>query len=471
MARAGQVLEVGRVNAPPSRGHAGSAGDKNPSGSGGGGGANGDNDYDWPMPPGPDEEMAFDPALTEYASAEALERSGCGHPTNCNACLDIGSGDLAAPGHGMCVWCASSGTCIERTQAFDLFRKTKMDDADEDGDYGTCRAGIATMPHHCGEVTDKIESHFKARDDPAQAKAEAVLAKDLAFTITVGWPQQGEWVGHLEPTDIALKGFFQADEGKPTLVDICYSLFGPSSSGKPLQKRCRSIRTPELGNLSFPEPGPYMLHAWALDNVDDRLLSPLTAVAFDRLPSALYEEGCFSPDPHAPGFPRQTESSGLSTLMLQSNQRLFGGVTGEETPLVFRPSGFDAGITLDLTTSRVVHTFWWEGQQDMIDTSKQAKRGATQVRRPPTPLHQHQFDWFCRLSTQSFALPSSHLHSFSPFFFAFDIPGCPQTVPVNLDPQLGDSPQQQPLDLPHLGPCLDAGDGRNGIGRGLFRAL
>ena len=63
---------------------------------------------------------------------------------------------------------------------------------------------------------------------------------------------------------------------------------------------------------------------------------------------------------------------------------------GEETPLVFRPSGFDAGITLDLTTSRVVHTFWWEGQQDMIDTSKQAKRGATQVRRPPTPLHQHQ---------------------------------------------------------------------------------
>ena len=160
---------------------------------------------------------------------------------------------------------------MKRVHAYDLHRRLKIK-AGDPPTPGTCRAGIASHPRHCGEVVDKIQQHFESQDDPLQLAAETELAERMHFKIKLGWPQQGDWVGHLEPADIALDGFFRADEGKPTLVDLCYSLFGPSSSGKPLIKQCRSIRHPTVGNLTFPEPGPYLLSAWALDNVDGKIV-------------------------------------------------------------------------------------------------------------------------------------------------------------------------------------------------------
>ena len=104
----------------------------------------------------------------------------------------------------------------------------------------------------------------------------------LPLKVIIGWPKSGAWVGHEEPSDIGVDGFYRAEEGKPTLVDICYSLFGPSASGRPLRKRCKSLRDPNLGVLEFPEPGPYLLHAWALDNVDDKSPTRKKYFAFVR---------------------------------------------------------------------------------------------------------------------------------------------------------------------------------------------
>ena len=412
LARAGKFLEIGRPNAMRSK----KAQRKNEKDSTNKGDDGSVNENNWTPPP----QDSFDPELTEY-SDYAPKESGCNSDKHsCNSCLDVGSGDLhTTPGRTFCVWCASSGSCLERSHAFDLDRRSTMM-AGKPPSPGTCRAGIATNPRHCGEVVDKIQKLFESQDDPLQLAAEEDLAKEMHFKVKVGWPQKGGWVGHSEPSDIGLDGFFRAEEGKPTLVDICYSLFGPSSSGKPLVKRCKSIRNPVLGNLTFPEPGPYTLSAWALDNVDDRFLSPLVTIAFDRLPSELYEEGCFATDPHAPGFPNLLEDSGLSTLMLASNRKLFGshkskngatnavadvadvadvdmndavdgvdGVDGadnamedvtdtyeemSDTPLLYRPTGFEAGGSLQTTTSRMIHTMWWEGVSDLKTTSLAASR-------------------------------------------------------------------------------------------------
>ena len=280
--------------------------------------------------------------------------SGCGAETSCNSCLDVGTTELTLPGQTLCVWCASSGKCIQRQGAFDLDRQARGVDEQLPG---TCTAGIAAMPHHCGTVVNQITKHFVRKADPVQSDAEEELASKMPFTVNINSPQQGEWVGHLEPADIALDGFFRAEEGKPTLVDICFSLFGPSSSGSPLKKRCRSTRDGRpLGNLSFPEPGPYTLNAWALDNVDDKLLSPMATVDFDRLPSELFEEGIFATDAHAPGFPRTTEDSGLATMILNTNRKVFG--LKDDTPLVYRPSGFEQGSSVGTLTSRTIHSFW-----------------------------------------------------------------------------------------------------------------
>jgi hypothetical protein len=240
---------------------------------------------------------------------------------------------------------------------------------------------------------DIIQTHFASMDDPLQRGAEAELAEQMHFTVKIGWPQQGDWVGDHEPSDIGLDGFFRAEEGKPTLVDICYSLFGPSSSGKPLIKKCKNIRNPQLGNLTFPEPGPYTLSAWALDNVDDRFLSPMVTVAFDRLPSDLYEEGCYATDPHAPGFPNVLEDTGLSTTMLRTNRKLFTPLGEEDDPhrmpLMYRPSGFEAGGGLQTQTTRMIHTMWWEGMDDLRKTSVAAKRGLHEL----DPKLQHLSTW------------------------------------------------------------------------------
>ena len=300
----------------------------------------------------PPSESSFDPALNQYGDSQMMN-SGCESETSCNSCLDVGGNQLTLPGQSLCVWCASSGSCIRRDGAFDLDRV-----AHDSPLPGTCTAGIATLPHHCGTVVNEITKHFERKADPVQVEAEKELAKTMPFVVKVSSPRQGEWVGHSEPADIALDGFFRAEEGKPTLVDICYSLFGPSSRGSPLIKRCRSIRDGRpLGNLSFPEPGPYTLNAWALDNVDDKLLSPMLTLDFDRLPSDLFEEGIFAIDAHAPGFPRTTEDSGLAGLILRTNQKVFG-LSKDDTPLVYRPSGFEQGASIGRTTSRTIHTFW-----------------------------------------------------------------------------------------------------------------
>jgi hypothetical protein len=314
-----------------------------------------DDNTRWDPPP----QASFDPAMTEYAEdggggGSLGMHSGCGAETSCNSCLDVGTSELTLPSQTLCVWCASSGKCIRRRGAFDLDRQTRSSDEQLPG---TCMAGIAAMPHHCGTIVNQITKHFVRKADPVQAGAEEELAAKMPFTVNINSPQQGEWVGHVEPADIALDGFFRAEEGKPTLVDICYSLFGPSSSGSPLKKSCRSIRDSRpLGNLSFPEPGPYTLNAWALDNVDDKLLSPMTTVDFDRLPSELFEEGVFATDAHAPGFPRTTEDSGLAMMILHTNRKVFG--LKDETPLVYRPSGFEQGSSVGTLTSRTIHSFW-----------------------------------------------------------------------------------------------------------------
>jgi hypothetical protein len=172
-----------------------------------------------------------------------------------------------------------------------------------------------------------------------------------------------------------LDGFFRAKDGKPTLVDLCYSLFGPSSSAKPLEKRCRSLRTPQMGNLSFPEPGPYVLNAWAIDNVDDKFLSPMKSVAFDRLPSNLFEEGMYATEPHSPGFPNVLEHTGCSSLILASNIKLFGTTKENDTPLMYRPSTFDSGGGIDYKLTPLnIHAYWWNGLNDMTIISKKSTK-------------------------------------------------------------------------------------------------
>ena len=421
LAKAGKVLEIGRPNIIGTTQNSQSSNSQKD-----------DNAADdssivgipatWSPPP----SDSFDPELTEYNDYAPINTGCASDKHSCNSCLDVGSGDMhAAPGRSFCVWCASSGTCLERSHAFDLNRRAGIEKGNPPTP-GTCRAGIATNPRHCGEVVDKIQKHFESQDDPLQLAAEEELAKEMHFTVKVGWPKQGTWVGHVEPSDIGLDGFFRAEEGKPTLVDICYSLFGPSSSGKPLIKRCKSIRNPVLGDLHFPEPGPYTLSAWALDNVDDRFLSPMVTIAFDRLPSELFEEGLFSTDPHAPGFPNTLEDSGLSTLILATNRKLFGAgrlgggggggggtvkvaesdddhdnendgendgngnsnsnsnenvdYEASDTPLLYRPTGFEAGGGLQTTTTRMIHTMWWDGMGDMQATATAAAR------------HQHGLD-------------------------------------------------------------------------------
>jgi len=391
LARAGKVLEIGRPN-----NMAGGSGGRRPRA---GASPNDDASNSYGSPPEswhPPPEDSYDPEKTEYGGDSNIvpASSGCSSDKHsCNSCLDVGSGDLhVLPGRSHCVWCASSGSCLERSSAFDLDRRSKIKN-DAPPAPGTCRAGIATYPRHCGEIVDKIQKHFESQGDPLQSDAEKELAKTMHFQVKIGWPQQGDWVGHSEPSDIGLEGFFRAEEGKPTLVDICYSLFGPSSSSKPLIKRCKSIRNPELGNLTFPEPGPYTLSAWALDNVDDRFLSPLVTVAFDRLPSELYEEGCYSTDPHAPGFPNVLEDTGLSTIMLRTNRKLFVPLGEEDDPhrmpLMYRPSGFEAGGGLQTQTTRMIHTMWWEGMDDLRKTSIAAKRGLHAL----DPKLQHLSTW------------------------------------------------------------------------------
>ena len=74
----------------------------------------------------------------------------------------------------------------------------------------------------------------------------------------------------------------------------------------------------------------------------------MVTVDFDRLPSDLFEEGIFATEAHAPGFPRTTEDSGLAKFILNTNRKVFG-LKGE-TPLVYRPSGFEQGSSVGTLT-------------------------------------------------------------------------------------------------------------------------
>ena len=267
----------------------------------------------WDPPP----RSSFDPAMDMYAEGDANGalgvHHGCGAETSCNSCLDVGTTELTLPGHTMCVWCASSGTYPApgrvRSRSPDVRRKKQP--------RGVCAAGIATMPHHCGSVVNQITKHFVRKADPVQVGAEEELAKKMPFTVNINSPRQGEWVGHLEPADIALDGFFRAEEGKPTLVDICFSLFGPSSSG--------SLGIVEIFGMTswatcVSEPGPYTMNAWALDNVDDKLLFRWLLL-ISSAPRSVRRRHLRQA--HS-GFPRTTEDSGLTKVILNTNRKVFG---------------------------------------------------------------------------------------------------------------------------------------------------
>ena len=390
-ARSGRVLEVGRSNTMATKPASGGR-----HGGRHGGSAQGENedeiDLDDRHPDDPgqwggeqrgpeDPKGQYDPELTKFGSVKS---SGCEKDTHtCNSCLDVGVGAMhVMPGQSMCVWCASSGSCVERSNVWDLQRREKIKNGEPPA-VGTCRAGIASLPRHCGAVIDKIRGLFESKNNPSAVAAEEKLAEEMHFKIKMGWPADGDWVGHSEPADIALDGFYRAEEGKPTLVDICYSLFGPSSGTKPLTKICRNIRNlgeNPLADLEFPEPGAYLLNAWAIDNVDDKFLSPMVSVAFDRLPSELFEEGVYSTRPHGPGFPNELEDTGLSSLMLASNVKLFNA-SSDGTPAKYRPSGFEAGGSLQSTTTLNIHNVWWDGIGDMKQIQKAASQGLGKIDR------------------------------------------------------------------------------------------
>ena len=134
-----------------------------------------------------------------------------------------------------------------------------------------------------------------------------------------------------------------AFSGPKKEADACGYLFlvvRAIEQWEPLEKALSKYSGwPSLGNLSFPEPGPYTMNAWALDNVDDKLLSPMVTVDFDRLPSDLFEEGICDRSSRS-RFPRTTEDSGLAKFILNTNRKVFGL---KARRLVYRPSGFEQG--------------------------------------------------------------------------------------------------------------------------------
>ena len=150
----------------------------------------------------------------------------------------------------------------------------------------------------------------------------------------------------------------------------------------------------------------------------------MVTVAFDRLPSKLYEEGCFAIDPHAPGFPNQLEDTGqlfvvwshmccfptsahpflffptfstnhtgISTLVLASNKKLFGTTPNNPIPMKHRPTGFEAGGSLQTMTSRIIHTMWWDGLDDMNKISKAAGRAAVVDNRKLKHVSSWSYSW------------------------------------------------------------------------------